>query len=224
MLLSSMASPDLVYFRRHFLFSFLVYFSLSLSLFWFHFLPCYEFFCESVRWNVATLTWSSVGVKPNTWKSGDLESSGTPECLELNSKGQNTLHWGVLGVIGKVLKRRYRKWPRIGHLDICSPSYRQKKGRESNWQFDSRPLKVGNRPLPNVRFGSATWRWKDLDEGYNFGLDLVAIQFRSRELWQFKVPGVPPGQFRDNFGTPFRESREFVPFECPLRGEAQSIL
>jgi hypothetical protein len=107
---------------------------------------------------VATLTWSSVGVKPNTWKSGDLESSGTLECSELDSKGQNTSHWGVLGVIGKVLKLRYRKWPRIGHLDICSPSYGQKKGRESNWQFDFRPLKVGNRPLPDVRFGSATWR------------------------------------------------------------------
>ncbi len=84
-----------------------------------------------------------MGVKPNTWKSGDLESSGTPECLELDSKGKNTSHWGVLGVIGKVLKRRYRKWPRIGHLDICNPSYGQKKRRESNWQFDSRPLKVG---------------------------------------------------------------------------------
>ncbi len=58
---------------------------------------------------VATLTWSSVGVKPNTWKSGDLESSGTPECLELDSTGKNTSHWGVLGVIGKVLKRRYLK-------------------------------------------------------------------------------------------------------------------
>jgi hypothetical protein len=81
--------------------------------------------------NVATLTWSSVGVKPNTWKSGDLESSGTPECSKLDSKGQNTSHWGALGVVGKVLKRRYRKWPRIGHLDICSPSYGQKKGRES---------------------------------------------------------------------------------------------
>ncbi len=127
-----------------------------------------------------------------------MESSGTPECSELDSKGQNTSHWGVLGVIENVLKRRYRKWPRIGHLDICSPSYGQKKGWESNWQFDSRPRKVGNRPLPDVRFGSATWRWKDLDEGYNFGSDLVAIQLRSRELWQFKVPGVPPGQFRDS--------------------------
>jgi hypothetical protein len=32
----------------------------------------------------------------------------------------------------------------MGHLDICSTSYVQKKGRESNWQFDSKPLKVGN--------------------------------------------------------------------------------
>jgi hypothetical protein len=76
---------------------------------------------------VATPLWPSVGVEPNTWKSWDLESFGTPECLEFDSKGQNTSHWGVLGVIGKVLKRRYRKWPRIGHLDICSPSYGQKK-------------------------------------------------------------------------------------------------
>jgi len=51
-----------------------------------------------------------------------------------------------------------------------------------NWQFDSRPLKVGNRPLPEVRIGSAIRRWKELDEGYNFGSDLVAIRSRSREL------------------------------------------
>jgi hypothetical protein len=107
---------------------------------------------------VTTPLCPSVGVKPNTWKSWEMESSGTPECSELDSKGQNTSHWGVLGVVGKFLKRRYRKCPRIGHSDICSPSYGQKKGRESNCQFDSRPLKVGNRPLPDLRFGSATWR------------------------------------------------------------------
>jgi hypothetical protein len=108
------------------------------------------------------------GWSPTLGKVGGWESSGTPECSELDSKAQNTSHWGVLGVIGKVLKRRYRKCPRIGNSDIWSPSYGQKKGRESNWQFDSRPLKVGNRPLPNVRFERATWRWKDLDEGYNW--------------------------------------------------------
>ncbi len=34
----------------------------------------------------------SVGVKPNTPKVGNLESFGTPECLELDSKAQNTSH------------------------------------------------------------------------------------------------------------------------------------
>jgi hypothetical protein len=118
---------------------------------------------------VATPLWPSVGVKPNTPKVGDLESSGTPECLEFDNKAQNTSHWSVLGVIGKVSKLRYRKWSHIGHLEICSPSYGQKKGQESNWQFDSRPLKGRNRPLLDIRFDSSTWRWKDLDEGYNFG-------------------------------------------------------
>jgi hypothetical protein len=164
---------------------------------------------------------------PTLGKNEDLESSRTPECLELDSKAQKTSHWGVLGVIGKVLKRRYRKWPRIGHLNICSPSYGQKKGRESNWQFDSRPLKVRNRPLPDLQIESAIRRWKDLDEGYKFGSDLVAIRLRSRELWAPKVPGLHPGQFWDNFGTPTRESRESpekVTFGCGCRGESQSIL
>jgi len=53
----------------------------------------------------------------HTPKVGDLESSGTPECLEFNSRGQNTSDWGVLGVIGKVLKCRCPNWPCIGHLD-----------------------------------------------------------------------------------------------------------
>jgi hypothetical protein len=73
---------------------------------------------EPVKELVATPFWQSVGVKPNTPKVGDLESSGTPECLEFDSKAQNTLHCDVLGVVEKFLKRRYRKWPRIGHLDI----------------------------------------------------------------------------------------------------------
>jgi hypothetical protein len=96
---------------------------------------------------VATPLWAKCEGEAHTPKSGNLESSGTPKNLELELKGQNTSHWGVLGVIGKVLKCTCLNWPRIGHLDICSPSYGQKKGRESNW----RPLKVENRPLPDVR-------------------------------------------------------------------------
>jgi hypothetical protein len=101
--------------------------------------------------NVATPLWAKCEGEAHTPKSGNLESSGTPENSDLELKGQNTSHWGVLSVIGKVLKCRCLNWPCIGHFDICSPSYGQKKGRESNWQFDSRPQKFGNRPLPNVR-------------------------------------------------------------------------
>ncbi len=139
------------------------------------------------------------GWSPTLGKSEDLESSGTPECSELDSKAQNTSHWGVLSVIGKLLKRRYRKWPRIGHLNICSPSYGKKKGRESNCQFDSRPLKVRNQPLSDLLIESAIRRWKDLDEGYKFGSDLVAIRLRSPELWAPKVPGLHSGQFLGQF-------------------------
>jgi hypothetical protein len=176
-------------------------------------------FCWDIKNNgVAPLLWPSVGVKPNTWKSRELESFGTPECSKLNSKAQNTLPWGVLNVIGKVSKWRCPKWPLIGHLDICSPSYGQKKGRESNWQFDSRPLKVGNRPVLNVRSGSATLRWKALFEGYKIGSDLVTIRSRGEELWLSKVPRVQLGHIRDNFGTSFRESQENVTFGCHSRG------
>jgi hypothetical protein len=76
---------------------------------------------------VATPLWAKCEGEAHTPKSGNLESSGTPENLELEFRGQNTSHWGVLGVIGKVLKSRCPKWPRMSHLDIYSPSYGQKK-------------------------------------------------------------------------------------------------
>jgi hypothetical protein len=68
---------------------------------------------------------------------GTWESVGTPETSEFDCKGQNTLHRGVLYIIGKLSKCKCRKWVRMSHLDICSISYDKKKGWESNWQFDS---------------------------------------------------------------------------------------
>jgi len=81
----------------------------------------------------------------------------------------------------------------MSHLDICSSSYGQKKGRESNWQFDSRPLKVGNRLDSDVCKRSATWRWKAFEESYKITLDLIPIGGLSKKLWMPKVPGVQPG-------------------------------
>jgi len=64
----------------------------------------------------------------HTPKSGKVESSGTPKNSEDDLRGQISLPWRVLYINEKILKRRCPKWPRIAHLDICSPSYGQKKG------------------------------------------------------------------------------------------------
>jgi hypothetical protein len=65
---------------------------------------------------------------------------------------------------------------------IWSTCYGKKKGRESNWQFDSRPLKVGNRSDPGRCRGSAIHPWKALEENYKFALDLIPIRGLSKEL------------------------------------------
>jgi len=94
----------------------------------------------------------------------------------------------------------------MSHLDIYSPSYGQKKGRESNWQFDSRPLKVGNRPNSDVCRRSATWRWKALKESYKIASNLIPIRGLSKKLWMPKVPGVQPRTIsRLLLGSPWKK-------------------
>jgi hypothetical protein len=152
---------------------------------------------------VATPLWGKCEVATHTPEIGTWESSETFENSELDRKDQNTSHWGVLYTIGKVLKCRCPKWPRMSHLDICSTSYGRKKGRESNWEFDSRPLKVRNRPDPGVCRWSATHRWKALNESYKFALDLVPIESRGEKLWMPKVPWVQTGTVSElHFGSP----------------------
>jgi len=107
----------------------------------------------------------------------EMESRWSPETSESDYKSQTSMARGVIYIIGKLLKRRCLKWARIIHLDIWNTSYGQKKGRELNCQFDSRPQKVKNRPdLLSCR-GCATYRWKALDKSYNFALDRIAKVF-----------------------------------------------
>jgi hypothetical protein len=152
---------------------------------------------------------------------GSWSPERTPEFSEHDCRGQNSSPRGVLYIIEKLLKCRYIKWARISHLDIRSTSYGQKKGWESNWQFDSRPLKVGNRHDLLGRRQHATYRWKALDEGYNFALDCTSIRGLLAKLWGSKVPGVPVGGISGlPRGSPGREK----PFGCRPCGESQSIL
>jgi hypothetical protein len=87
-----------------------------------------------------------------------------------------------------------------GPFGHCSTSYGKKKGRELNWQFDSRPLKVRNRPDLGACRWSATPHWKAIDENYKFALDLISIKGLNKKLWPCKVPGV---QFKIILGLLF---------------------
>jgi len=98
---------------------------------------------------------------------------------------------GFLYIIEKILKLRCLKWACMTHLDIWHTSYGQKNGRESNWQFDSQPLKVKNRPNFLAWRKRATCCWKDLNEGYNFALELISIKGLHAKLWGPKVARVP---------------------------------
>jgi hypothetical protein len=129
----------------------------------------------------------TVPSEPPLW---ELESQWTPEFSEGNCRGQNPLHWRFFFIIGKLLKLRFLKWARMTHLDIWNMNYDQKKGRESNWQFGSRPLKVSNRPNFLVCRWHATYCWKFLDKGYNFALDRIAIVGLHTKLWGPKVAKV----------------------------------
>jgi hypothetical protein len=63
---------------------------------------------------------------------------------------------------------------------------------------DSRPLKVGNRPdLLGFR-RRATYRWKALNEGYNFSSDLIAIEGLHKKLCASKLRKSPLAGFRDS--------------------------
>ncbi len=63
-------------------------------------------------------------------------------------------------------------------------------GRESNWQFDSQPLKVKNH-LDFLAFKwRATYRSKAFNKGYNFVSDLISIGGLHAKLWAPKVAKV----------------------------------
>jgi hypothetical protein len=126
--------------------------------------------------------WRWRSTLPSELPFWELESWWTLEPSESDCKNQNTSHWGVLYIIGNLLKCRCLKWARMTHLDVCNTSYGKRKGRESNCQFDSQPQKVGNRPDFSAFRWRATHRWKAVDENYNFTSNLVSIRGLNMEL------------------------------------------
>ncbi len=160
-------------------------------------------FCRNLSFGLATKAKGSQGsglrrvwewrfILPSELSFWELESRWNPKPSKSDCRGQNTLHWRVFYIIGKLLKCRCLKWARMTRLDTCNTSYGKWKSRESNWQFDSRPQKVKNRPDFHACKWSAIHCWKALDKSYNFALDLIPIRGLNKKLWPCKVAKVQP--------------------------------
>jgi hypothetical protein len=112
--------------------------------------------CEGV--NLHTPKWTPMSGVGESWTP-----KRTPKTSESVLKGQNSMDGCVFYINEKLLKCRCLKWARIAHLNIWNTSYGQKKARESNSResasFDSRPVKVGNRPKILGCRKRATYRW-----------------------------------------------------------------
>jgi len=160
------------------------------------------------------------GWSPTLGKVGGLESSGTPECSELNIKAQNTSHWGVLGVIRKVLKRRYRKWPRIGNSDIWAQVMgKRRAGSQTN------NLTPDHKKSGIDLFPTSPWKVQH-GVGKLSTRATTLIQDSSRSEFGARSYGCSKFRefSRDTFGIPFQESQQNVPFGCSLRDQPQKIL
>jgi hypothetical protein len=119
-----------------------------------------------------------------------MESQWSLETLESDFRGQNSMACGILYIIGNLFKFKCLKWACIAHSNIWNTSYGQKKGQESNCQFDSWPKKVGNQPNLLGYRRRATYCWKVLNDSYNFALDRTSIWGLLAKLWGFKVARV----------------------------------
>ncbi len=156
------------------------------------------------------LTHSQVGSHFGSWNPNGP--------LNLHCKGQNSLDWRVSYTIRKILKQRCIKWACMSHLSVLNTSYGWKKGRKSNCEFDSRTLKVYNRPNLLTFKLRATYCWKDLDKDYKFFLNITSIGGVHKKLWAFKVVKVPISRFL------IWESGDKMTFGCNPNGQAQRIL
>jgi hypothetical protein len=150
-------------------------------------------------------------------QNGDLK---TPEILEFDCKGQNTLHWGVIYIIGKLLKCRWWKWAHMGHLDIYNTRYSKKKGWKSNWQFW----------LPTTNNRESTWnRCMQVEcDTPSYSRRKLQVCFRPHPNRRCKqritTSQSPRSSHRDSSETPPCETQDKKSFECGCCEEVQRIL
>jgi hypothetical protein len=131
----------------------------------------------------------------------------TLESSERDCRGQNSSPRRVPYINGKLLKCRCLKW--LALLIWTSKTQvmaKRRPGSSSNSResasFDSRPLEVRNRPKILGCRQRATYRWKALDESYNFASKALRSELCTRSY--------APSKSRDSQLAGFRDSRAGV--------------
>jgi hypothetical protein len=150
---------------------------------------------HSQKWElgVATPLWQSVRMKLTLPKLGTWSPPGLPKIQSL-IVGVKTPRIGVFLIS---LERSWSVDVQNGLVWVIRTSIAQVMGQR----------RVENRPNLDVRWRSATWRWKDLEESYKIDSELVPIGGRGEKLWWPKVPGVQIGTVsRLHFGSPGTKS------------------
>jgi len=172
---------------------------------------------------VTTLLWGKCEDETHTLEIGTWESFGTPKTLEFDCRGQNSLHWGVFYIIGKLLKCRCRKWPCMGHGPFGHLQHKlgQKEGpgvKLAVWF-----------PITKSRESTRPWCVQvECDTLLESSWGKLQLCFRPhpnrRSKQRVMIVQSPKSRNQDSFGTPPWESRDKKPFGCGCHGEAQSIL
>jgi hypothetical protein len=148
--------------------------------------------------HVTTPLWGKCEDETHTPKSGNLESSGTPAISELYCRGQNTSPWGVLYTVGKALKFRCRKWPRMSHLDIYNTSYGRKKVGSQTGNLTPDHKKSGIDPIQMYADGVQHTIGKLLRRATSFHKTSSQSEVWAESYELSKSQESKPRQFRDS--------------------------
>jgi hypothetical protein len=117
---------------------------------------------------------------PNALPLWELHSHGSSECLEPWLERKKNTKSCLQDTIRKVLKHRCLKCPRIIHLHLICISYDQKKGRESNWEFDSRSQTLWKQGSNEFWLGHVIHCWKGHFEGYK----ILHSHLQKKLIWK----------------------------------------
>ncbi len=144
----------------------------------------------------------------------------TPKNLEHDCRGQNTLHWGIIGTVGKVLKCRCPKWPRIAIWTYAAQVMVERRAGSQTGN-----LTPDHQKSESTRFRCVQVKCDTPLESSRGELQLWFRLCPDPSLGRGAMSVQSPGSLnRNSFGTPLWESQEKEPFGCRCGGELQRIL